>query len=579
MEIESFSSIGLIESITRKGITMKEMGISRRGFLGMGAASLAAAGMASLAGCAPQAKSADDSSKKGDASAEASADWLGEAPEIAESDIKETIDTEVLCIGAGIAGLITAAQVGEGVGKAIVVEKLGNPSTFRTDIGGIDTKIQLAQDVHVDKAGVINEIQRYCSGQANGRLLKIWADESGEAVDWVIDLLEEAGIEVYLETDPGASDMIYKEWTVTHGFNDASGAMDALVARVEGTGGVIKYNCPMVKLEREEGGRVTGAICQDGKEGYVRINASRGVVVATGGFANNMDMLKALVPDMFEQCVMKEMTPSQDGDGIKASLWIGADMDPDGFAQAFERGCVPFEGEYEGPSEDGQIWWPGSQPFLRVTRRGERFSNESTPYDFAMWAIREQHDNTWVEIFDANWQDQIAQFKTVGCSRIIDPGTMPGWEPTMPMEAICGMLEAYVEQGYIKKADTIEELAEAIGCDSKTLSATIERYNELCDKGVDEDFYKESSRMAALTTPPYYAARIGGMLLSSGSGLTVNTELQVLDKQGEAIEGLYAVGNDCGGTYARTYPSRVAGLTMGRNVTFARRIAKELTEK
>ena len=558
---------------------MKETGISRRGFLGMGAASLAAAGMASLAGCAPQAKSSDDaSSKKAAAASESSADWLGEAPEIAESDIKETIDTEVLCIGAGIAGLITAAQVGEGGGKAIVVEKLGNPSTFRTDIGGIDTKIQLAQDVHIDKAGIINEIQRYCSGQADGRLLKIWADESGEAVNWVIDMLEEAGIEVYLETDPGASDMVYKEWTVTHGFNDAAGAMDALVARVESAGGEIKFNCPMVKLEREEGGRVTGAICQDGKEGYVRINASKGVVVATGGFANNMDMLKAIVPDMFEQCVMKEMTPSQDGDGIKAGLWIGADMDPDGFAQAFERGCVPFEGDFVGPSEKAQIWWPGSQPFLRVTRKGERFSNESTPYDFAMWAIREQHDNTWVEIFDANWQEQIAQFKTVGCSRIIDPGTMPGWDPTMPMEAICGMLEAYVEQGYIKKADSIEELADAIGCDRETLSATIKRYNELCEKGVDEDFYKESSRLAALTTPPYYAARIGGMLLSTGSGLTVNTKLQVLDKQGEPIEGLYAVGNDCGGTYARTYPSRVAGLTMGRNVTFARRIAKELTE-
>lgn len=553
--------------------------ITRRNFIGAGAVALAGMGALSVSGCAPQvAQEESGASESSSGQSAQSADWLGEAPSIDESAITETVETEVLCVGAGTAGLITAALVGENGGKAIVVEKLGNASTFRTDIAGIDTPTQLAQDVHVDKGAIINELQRYMSGQADGRLLKVWADESCEAVGWLVDMLESAGVPVYLETDPGSEDMIYKEWPVTHGFNDASTAMEALLARVEEAGGTIRYNLPMVKLEREEGGRVTGAICQNEDGSYVRINASKGVVLATGGFANNMDMLKAIVPDIYEQCVMKEMTPSQDGDGIKAALWIGAAMDPDGFAQAFERGCVPFEGEYAGISEDGQIWWPGSQPFLRVTRRGERFSNESTPYDFAMYAIRQQHDTTWVQIFDANWKDQIAQFKTVGCSRIVDPGTMPGWAPTMPMEAIEGMLQQYVENGYIQQADTIEELAEKTGADKDTLVATVERYNELVEKGVDEDFYKESSRLAPIDTPPYYAARLGGMLLSTGSGLTVDADMRVLDTDGNVIEGLFTVGNDCGGTYAHTYPSRVAGLTMGRNVTFAHHIANYLTK-
>lgn len=558
----------------------RQSGVTRRKFLGVGAAACAGLGLTALTGCSPRS-SADEKQQEGKANAATSTsdDWLGSAPQIAESDIKETREADVVCAGAGIAGLITAAVVGELGGEALVLEKLTVPSSFRTDIGGIDTRLQLAQGVHVDKAGVINDIQRYMTGQANGKLLKIWADESADAVNWILDLFDANNIAYYLESDPGSPDMIYKEWPVTHGFDDATSAMSALVARVESTGGQILYKTPLVKLEREEGGRVTGVIAQDAEDGsYVRVNARKAVVLTTGGFANNNDMLQTLLPDIYAQCVMKEMTPSQDGDGIKAALWAGAAMDEDGFGQVFERGCVPFGEEFEGPSSDAQIWWPGSQPFLRTTLKGERFSNESTPYDFSLRAIRMLHDNTWAEVFDANWQSQIAQFKTVGCSRIVDPGTMPGWTPTMPMEAIAGMLEEYVGNGYIQKADTLEELAEKIGADPEVFVATVKRYNDLCAKGIDEDFYKESSRLAPLDAPPFYAARIGGMLLSTGSGLTVNENIQVIDVEGNPIDGLYAVGNDCGSTYARTYPSRVAGLTMGRNITFAHHAAHHLME-
>lgn len=106
----------------------------------------------------------------------------------------------------------------------------------------------------------------------------------------------------------------------------------------------------------------------------------------------------------------------------------------------------------------------------------------------------------------------------------------------------------------------------------------IERYNGLVEKGCDEDFYKEASRLAPLDTPPFYAARIGDMLLCIQSGLTTDADLRVLDTDQQPIEGLFAIGNDCGGTYAHAYPSRVAGLNMGRNLTFARHVANYLAE-
>ena len=505
------------------------------------------------------------------------ADWLGSAPEIAEDQIASIEDVDVLVVGAGGAGLMCAAICGELGMKALVLEKTDTTGSFRTDIASFGSRQQVELGIEVDKGAIIHEIQKYSCGAANARLWKVWADESGQAIDWMLDLLDEGGVPYFFESDPGLEDMIYPEWPVTNGFSDAETGMQTLLARLESVGAQVRYQTPMVKLEREEGGRVTGAIAQDLNTGeYLRVNASKGVVIATGGYATNDEMLKALVPGPVHQCTMKERTPSQDGDGIKAALWVGANMDEDGTIMAFERGCVPFGPEYDGPSEDAQIWWPGSQPFLRVTLQGERFSNESVPYDFSMYAARTLHQNTWVQIFDANWKDQIAQFKTVGCSRIVDPGTMPGWSPTMPMEAIESMLQAYTEGGLIVQADTIEELAEKIGCDPAVLGATVERYNELCEAGYDEDFYKEPERMAALTTPPFYAARIGGMLLATISGLTVNENMQVMDTEGNVIEGLYANGNDCGSCYLHTYPSRIAGLHMGRNTTFAWHIAHYL---
>ena len=156
---------------------------------------------------------------------------------------------------------------------------------------------------------------------------------------------------------------------------------------------------------------------------------------------------------------------------------------------------------------------------------------------------------------------------------------MPGWTPAIPMAANEGMLGGYVEGGLIQQADSIEELAEKCGMDPAVLCGTVSRYNELVEKGVDEDFYKESSRLAPIDTPPFYAARVGGMLLATLNGLSVNANLEVVNEAGDAIGGLYANGNDCGGTYAHVYPSRFTGLHMGRMLSFAWHIAHELAEK
>lgn len=540
------------------------MKLTRRGFVASAAAAAAVASAPAFA-----------STAEGSAPAQ---DWLGSAPEIDGDDIASEETFDLVVCGAGPAGLITAAIAAELGVTAVVLESSDASSTFRNDIAGIDTAMQKAAGIEVDKAAVIHDIVRYSCGAPDVRLLKIWAEESAQAVDWVCDLLERNGVPVFLESDLGSDDMVFEDWPVTHGFTSTADGTQVLLDHVASLGVEVRYSTPMVRLEREGDGPVTGVIARTPGGNYVRVNAAKGVLVATGGYATNDNMLRALVPGPLHQCVKKEVTPSQMGDGIKAALWAGAAMDEDGTIMSFERGLVPFGPEFDGPDPESPIWWPGSQPFLRVTLKGERFSNESTPYDFANYAIRTRHGNTWAQIFDANWESQIKQFRTVGCSRIFDPGTMPGWTPGIPMAAIEGMFAGYVEGGLIQQADTIEELAQKCGMDPAVLQATVERYNELAAKGVDEDFYKEGSRLAPIDTPPFYAARVGGMLLATLNGLSVDADLQVVGADGEPIGGLYANGNDCGGTYLHTYPSRVAGLHMGRTVSFAWHIAHRLAE-
>jgi hypothetical protein len=134
-----------------------------------------------------------------------------------------------------------------------------------------------------------------------------------------------------------------------------------------------------------------------------------------------------------------------------------------------------------------------------------------------------------------------------------------------------------LESGALKKCETLDELAVAMGFDATktaTFKVTVERYNEMVAKGVDEDFGKEKFRMSALDTPPYYAARMAGLLLVSIHGVVTDVNSQPLREDGSIIENLYVCGNDQGGFYPHNYPSNFTGINAGRTATFARIAAK-----
>ena len=180
-------------------------------------------------------------------------------------------------------------------------------------------------------------------------------------------------------------------------------------------------------------------------------------------------------------------------------------------------------------------------------------------------------------IYDSTWMDQIAQFKQIGCARII-PSPTGGKLQIFSPEAEIGLLMGMQQAGFVQQADTIEELAEKLNIPVDTFVETVNRYNELCEKGEDEDFGKEAYRMLPIKQAPFYGCRQGASLLCTLDGLRINTKMQVLDKSGEPIEGLYAAGDCSGGFFAHNYPEYIVGVAVGRTLTEGYLLGAELAK-
>lgn len=565
----------------KSSTTMQKSGMSRRAFLGLGATAAALAG-AGLAGCAPAAPSA---SAEGGSGADAATDWLGAEPEIDESDIVETVDTEVLVCGAGTSGLFAACSAAEEGAKVVCLEKGSIGGGVRDNLGSINSRLQKEAGVEIDENEICNDLTRYANNYCNQRLYHIWAQNSGEAIDWYQDRLEEAGFELFFEGAENAKPSRYKHWPTGHipswpadaefaGLKDVVNGKIVLGDYAKEKGVDFRFLTPLVKLVKE-GDKVTGAIAK-GPDGYIRINASKGTVVCTGGYARNEDMLKALQPQTLSKYSLSIAIDGTTGDGIKSCLWAGAHMDEAHTAMVFDRVAVKPD-EYGGAETVGSLFWMGSNPWLKVNLNGERFTNESAPYDYVLNAAIAQPHHTVVDIWDSDYATYLEQFDIHGCARVypFDNGA-----PTnMTLEVTEGINEGLIENGYIVKADTIEELAKGLGIPADNLKKTVDRQNENFDNQIDPDFGKEDFRLSAIRTPPFYGVRTSGYMLCTLDGITINEDFQAVDEGGNAIEGLYVAGVDSGSYFAHTYPNMSTGHCCGRSVTFARMIGKALAAK
>ena len=524
-------------------------------------------------------------------------DWLGKEPDIDEAAITETVDTDILIVGAGNGGMFAAAYAAANGLNFRVIEQNANVQDTRHWYGAVDSAAaKEAGEPATDKAKLLSEISRYASGKCDQRVVKTWINESAAMHDFMRSILEDkygwvcdftSGSEAAWPAENAEHNTDYLYPVQEHNYmasESASGLPrnELLLQYIQELGYDVDFKTSLAKLEKNSDGRITGIIAQSTEDDhFIRYNANKGVLLACGGFPGNPYMMEQLDPLGTSVTTACSYSPADKGYGIRAAVWAGANLDKEAAPMLFDRGVVApgvdggyvdSDSAFGGKAFPGKIrqYNPGTQPFLKVNRNGERFANESCPYNDIVYAAAHQPGRVYAQICDANILEDAKRFHTIGCSA----QTRNGGE-----KYIQGKMDEAIEAGALFKCDTLDELADKMGftgATKDTFLATVERYNELYDKQNDEDFGKPAYRLSAIRTAPFYGCWLGASLLTTEQGIAINEKGQALDNNNQPMEGLYITGDMSGSFFANNYPCLMAGVAMGRTLTFAMKAVKQM---
>jgi len=524
-------------------------------------------------------------------------DWLGKEPDIDEAAITETVDTDILIVGAGNGGIFAAAYAAANGLNFRIIEQNGNVQDTRHWYGAIDSAAaKEAGEKPADRAKLLSEISRYASGKCDQRVVKTWINESAAMHDFMRSILEDkygwtcdftSGAEAAWPAENAEHNTDYLFPVQEHNYmasESASGKPrnELLLDYIRELGYDVDFKTSLAKLEKDSTGRITGIIAQSTEDDhFIRYNANKGVLLACGGFPGNPYMMEQLDPLGTSVTTACSYSPADKGYGIRAAVWAGANLDKEAAPMLFDRGIVApgvdggyvaSDSAFGGKAFPGPIrqYNPGTQPFLKVNRNGERFANESSPYNDIVYAAAHQPGRVYAQICDANILEDAKRFHTIGCS---------AQTRNAGAEYIQKQMDNAEKEGVFFKADTIEELADKLGFTGEakdTFLATVDRYNELYDKQNDEDFGKPAYRLSAIRTAPFYGCWLGASLLTTEQGIAINDKGQALDNDNKPMPGLYVTGDMSGSFFANNYPCLMAGVAMGRTLTYAIKAIKQM---
>ena len=529
--------------------------------------------------------------------------WLGTEPDIAETDIAETYETDIAVLGAGHAGTACARKAAENGAKVIVLESQAEDSfTVKgNDVGHINSKWQ-TQTMGVPEyspADFISEYQLCCANRAQPTLVSEYANRSGEAFDWLIENL----------TDEEIASINCLNWPVTDGYNYKKGHFHSYVG-TPNFGGVGTTSTPLVGLQEvvlraqqsakdngaefifdakgvklvhsDDNTEVTGIICQKGDGTYIQVNA-KAVVLAAGDFGGNVEMYNALCYENYGLGEYRDLGAMMgcDGSGIQLAMRIGAKFEIGTGGDMSTQAPV-----VQGPLDCTETLW--------LNDAGKRFCNETLGGPLVSLAAASRLDSDYVySIWDANWREdvlnQIAGHMGTKNWAEENIDSMGEWMEAAQGSGADGYNTTGDEDGKIFYcADTIEELLEYLGYEGDAIEnakAAIEKYNAAIEAGVDNEFGSDTTTLCAIKDAPFYgyktSCRAGGGILAlcTLSGLLVNADQQVQGQGFKVIKGLYATGNNSGGRFPMGYNGILNGVSIGMALTLGMTLGEKLAAK
>ena len=589
-----------MQNVTRRSF------VKNAGLAAMGVTALSAIAGPALAEQAEQTAPAEgEGAPEGEGAAPAAGPAMGggskddpewrQAPEAPEaSEVVETYDCDVLVIGLGHAGCTALRAASEaGVSVAAFEDQAEDSMSFLAggQVGHINSKFLGDQGVpQVDTVEFLNDWQIRSNNRSNPGLVRNYATHCGECFDWLIDCLsddEKAEMTIRQWPTEGDTSTCYsgiKCWIGTANLGSyQSTVLQNCIDVAVAAGCKVFYGTSGYSLIQDADGNVTGAY---GKrdDGYVQVNAAKGVILATGDFSTNASMCKDLLNEIQyllpADGAVSAMGAGRDGQGIKMGYWAGGRLDP----------CMS--------TMDGAYWYPcdsptdpiGATAALWINADGKRYSNEAfgstelmampgayqpagiiatvfdsdvetllkaqplghMSYDYANQGFDSLHES-----MDAAYAaHQAGEFASGSDADAAGEGAAGGGD-----KAMMGGATLYA-------ADDFETLGSYLGYTGEALEnfvASVERYNELCEKGCDEDFGKDARLMHALKNPPYYAycgTKEIGVVMVTTSGLVVDEDSRVLGNDYRPIKGLFAAGNCSGCRFGYSYFTSIAGQSL-----------------
>ncbi|MCC6615102.1 MAG: FAD-dependent oxidoreductase [Anaerolineae bacterium] len=494
--------------------------------------------------------------------------WSFEIPPepIPDSAIAETVEADVIVVGAGVSGLVAANTAAENGAKVVLFAASSGPAYRGGSFHAVNSKYMEAQGIEpyaVDRF-FRRELSNASFNVDQDKWYKFY-NNSEEAMNWLIDKMEAAGFETVLEianVEPNDGPMnvpAQAHGWINEGMRRAGmGAefvVNTLATTAQASGAEIRYKTIAKQLVREADntGRVTAIIAENEDGSYTKFVASKGIILATGDFSNNRDMMTKYCPwavpllsdagDLGYDNNFKQggLFP---GDGQKMGLWVGA----------------AWQKTYPNPPMIMGSWIASTQPYgshrgLVMNKNGYRYGNEDVNGPHAGVNQMHQPDMMAYVIWGANYAEGAAPWYAFGMTRDADP---------IPPSSILSQWEGQVDEGSLVSGETVEEVIEKLGLPAEATKATIDQYNAYCAAGLDEQYYKRPELLIPIAEAPFYGAVVPppGFLTVMG-GLRTNLDMQVCDETDTPIPGLYNVGVMVGDYYANIYNFLVEGNNLG----------------
>ncbi|ACB86031.1 flavocytochrome c [Natranaerobius thermophilus] len=471
-----------------------------------------------------------------DALKEAGAEEYFEGEMVEVDSASEIADStyDVVVVGGGGAGLVSAIEAKSQGADVVLLEKMpylgGNTLVSGGEFNAPNTWVQENPDIDDSVDQFVEDTLEGGDYEADEDLVQTLAENVTEDAEWMKDYVGVEFVDDYL--------MHFGGHEVPRALYPIGGSGLELISSLEERALddeiPIKFNTEAKELLTDEDGRVVGVKVEDHEGEIANIEAEDGVIMATGGFGANIDMTQKYNPDIDDRYNTTNV-PGATGEGILMAKEIGADLVDMEFIQTYPT-CNTQTGHLSYVADtrfDGAIL---------VNQEGERFVEELDRRDVISEAILDQTGS----VAYLMWDNHIKENSN--------------------MDNYMTEFENLKETDQIIKADSIEEAAEFFEIDVDELKNTVEQYNEYVKQGEDEDFNRRGD-LLELKEGPYYIQEVAPAIHHTMGGIKINEEAQVIDTEGEIIEGLYAAGEITGGIHGN---NRLGGNAIADLIVFGR---------